>query len=115
MTNINHVDQAILLLQERLRRLRSGENSGVAKNGRVQSRTPRPPAQLRNVLAVEGVPPRQFRRAMIRSLLSDAFGDAVTNDLSFQGIADQVTDILEADPEMATLLDRAIEQIKQQA
>jgi hypothetical protein len=114
MTNISQVDQAILLLQERLRRLRSGETSGAARNVRVQSRTPRPAAQLRNVLAVEGVPPRQLRRALVRSLLADAFGEAVANDLSFQGIADQVTDILEADPDTAALLDRAVEQIRKQ-
>lgn len=114
MTNISQIDQAIVLLRERLRQMRNQSAAPASKLVKVQSRSAQPVGQLRGVLSMDGVPRRDLRRALVRSLLSEAFGDAVSNDLSFQAVADRVTDMLEADPETAIMLDRAAEQIKRQ-
>jgi hypothetical protein len=113
MTNISQIDQAIILLRERLRQLRSegGKTASPSKIA-IRARSPQPISHLRNIMAIETVPRRDMRRALVRSLLGEAFGNAVSNDLAFQAVADRVTDVLEADPETAKLLDQATEQVK---
>lgn len=113
MTSISSVDQAIILLRERLRQVRKqGKSAGAAPSIRVQSRSAQPLDQIRRMLAVESLPPRDIRRALVRNLLAEAFGDAVANDLSFQAIADQVTAMLDEDAETRALLDRAVAEVK---
>ena len=112
MTNISHIDQAIILLRERLRQARKqGPSAASASPIKVQSLTAQPIEQLRRLLSVEALPPRELRRALVRSLLAEAFGEEVGNDLSFQALSDRVTTMLDEDDETRQLIDRAIAEL----
>lgn len=64
MTNISQVDQAIVLLQERLRRIRKeAAKPASASTIKVQSTTVRSHHQLENLLALEALPQKALTRA----------------------------------------------------
>lgn len=116
MTNVSQVDQAIVLLQERLRRIRKeAAKTGAASTIKVQSTTVRSLHQLESLLALEGLPRKDLRRALVRSLLSEAFGQGVINDLAFHSMSDRITIALEADQDTRRILDDAITELRQRA
>jgi hypothetical protein len=96
MTAINRVDQAILLLKDRLDRLQRRVAGPAARAGsKASSGRPDPLAPLQLLVRRGDIAPLDLRRALVRALLADAFGHQVVVSLEFQSIADQVLGLLE--------------------
>ncbi|MBN8501791.1 MAG: hypothetical protein J0M19_11630 [Sphingomonadales bacterium] len=112
MTQISRVDQAILILKERLQRLGERGAGGVRSaqtpvradaHGRLEP--------LRQLARRKDIAATDLRRAFVRTLLAESFGDEVTNTLQFQEIADRVTKALEENQTGLELIDRALAEL----
>lgn len=111
MSSISRIDQAVLLLRDRLDKL--GASKGAAPGARVTGIKPSgldPLAPIRG-LAQAQVSGQELRKALVRLLLADALGQEVVGSLEFQSIADQVTDILENSEAGQELLLRALQEL----
>jgi hypothetical protein len=105
MDPVSNVDRLVLLLRQRLSERAATQRGGAA----ASRRRPQAPADMvRELAAVEGLDDRRLRRALIQSLLADAFGKQVVNEAQFQQVVDRVTQTLEEDPAMARLLHRVV-------
>lgn len=111
MSSISQIDQAIILLRERLKQARKQASGAPSTPIRVQSLSAQPVEQLRRLLSVEALPPRELRRALVRSLLTEALGEAVAHDLSFQSLSDRVATMLDEDEDTRRLIDEAMREI----
>lgn len=113
MPSISRVDQAVLLLQDRLRRLqerkggKSASLAGSGKTGRSESLGP-----LRRMAEHRNVGDDDLRRALVRGLLENALGNELVSSLEFHSIADQVVQIIQNDPEGRELLARALSDLE---
>jgi len=112
MVSINRVDQAVLLLRERLERL--AMRRGMASN---RSASPTRPDMIDPLSAVRTLGDRgtftqaEIRRALVKALLADALGSKLATTLEFQALSDQVADILEDSTAGQALLARAIKEL----
>ncbi len=78
MTRIGNVDQVLLLLQEQLQR--TSRNRGTARQGRTaraEVSSARPLDRVRALAALDTLDEEELRRAMVRGLLAEQFGEAV--------------------------------------
>lgn len=112
MTQISRVDQAILLLKDRLGKL--GERKAGAARGGAAAARPDAENRLTPIrhLARQGeIEERDLRRAFVRTLLADTLGEELATGLEFQAIADRVTVMLEEDEAGRDLLNRALAEL----
>ncbi|MBY8825570.1 hypothetical protein [Sphingomonas colocasiae] len=113
MTSINRVDQAILLLQDRLKRLQERNGSKATDPGKAQrSDKSDALAPLRRMTRQGGISEEDLRRALVRTLLSNALGGEQVSSLEFNSIADQVLRILESNDAGRDLLQRALSDLE---
>lgn len=113
MASINRVDQAILLLQDRLKRLQERTGSKPADLGKAQkSDRPDALAPLRRMTQQGGISDEDLRRALVRTLLSNALGAELVSSLEFNSIADQVLRIMESNDVGRDLLSRALSDLE---
>ena len=112
MTTISRVDQAILLLKERLRRLDASSTGSATKAGKT-ARGDRsdPLLPIRQLAAREGVADPELRRALVRTLLADALGEDLVGSLEFQSVADDVARILEESDTGRALIAQALAEL----
>ncbi|MGK6317895.1 hypothetical protein [Sphingomonas sp. DT-204] len=112
MTRIGAADQILLLLREQLRkaerRTGRGRSEEAGKAGPVD-----PHQRLAALASLESLPDRDLRRAMIRGLLAERFGEELTSDPAFEAVALEVVRIMEDSPETQALVDSAIASLKQ--
>lgn len=112
MTQISRVDQAILMLKERLQRLGERSTGGVrstqtpARAGEYGRLEP-----LRQLARRKDIAPSDLRRAFVRTLLAESFGDELNATLQLEEIADRVTRILEENQSGLALIDRALAEL----
>jgi hypothetical protein len=113
MTTVNRIDQAMLLLKERLRRLQERASDTAAKPGSA-TRTDKadPLLPLRQLAARGSVTQGELRRALVRTLLTDSLGEELGGSLEFQALADQVVRIVEDSEAGRALLARALEELQ---
>lgn len=112
MTQVSRVDQAILLLKERLRKLgeRKGpEARGAAGAARTDSENRLAP--LRQLARQGDIAERDLRRAFVRTLLAESLGEDLATSLEFQALADRVTQLLEESEQGQDLLNRALAEL----
>lgn len=112
MSSINRIDQAVLLLRDRLDKL--GANKATAPGGGlagVKASGIDPLAPIRG-LAQAQVSGQELRKALVRLLLAEALGQEVVGSLEFHSIADQVTEILESSEAGQDLLLRALHELR---
>lgn len=106
---VNNLERISLLLREKLaERAKAAHRGQASTNGRQ----PSAPSSVAALAALGGVDDRQFRRAVIQSVLVGHFGREVMNDAAFQQIVAQVTDALEGDEEARQMLDRAAGELR---
>lgn len=114
MTRVGNVDQVLLLLREQLQR--SGRARGPAARARArqaEASSQRPLDRARALAALDTLGEEDRRRAVVRGLLAEQFGDAVGNDPALIAIVDQVSRIIGETPEGRELMDRAIAELKE--
>lgn len=109
MEPISNVERVALLLREKLAE-RAKTARGKASS--LNSRQPAAPSSVAALAALDDVDERQFRRAVIQSVLVDQFGRNLMNDAAFQQIVEQVCAAIDTDPDARSLLDRAARDLK---
>lgn len=113
MTNIGRVDQAIVLLKDRLRQLnaRGGQSASANSAGASaasQAARADPLQSLRELVRRGQIDQREIRRAFVRTLLADSLGEGLVGSIEFQSIADEVSRLLEESEAGRALLDSAL-------
>lgn len=109
MTQVSRVDQAILLLKDRLRKL--GERkAGDARSGAAAARPEGHDrlAPVRQLARQSNIAEQDLRRAFVRTLLAESLGEELATGIEFQAIADRVTAMLEDSEAGRDLLNRAL-------
>jgi hypothetical protein len=112
MTRVTGSDHVLLLLRERLQKMERGRTGSAARAGRSGAATPGATARLQALAALDQIAPDEFRRTLVRSLLSEEMGDAVANDPAFQAIADDVFRVISDSEEGRALIDRAAQELR---
>lgn len=112
MTRIGQVDHILLLLREQLRRAEAKRGERASSVTRREGATPPPLDRVKALAAMAALGEEEARRVVVRGLLADRLGDAVSNDPDFVHLVDQVIDAIGNTPEGAELLDRAMVQIR---
>jgi len=105
----------LLLLRERLNRLDRGRGKQAGRTGSTASATAPPMARLQALAAVEELPQDELRRTLVRALLSEELGEAVTSDPSFAEVADEVYRVISDSEEGQALMERATRELRAKA
>ncbi len=97
MTNISRVDQALLLLKDRLRRVqeRGGKNASATSASASRAANFDPLASVRSLARQGQVSEQNIRRALVGGLLTDALGEELVATVEFQSLVSHVLRILE--------------------
>ena len=110
MTRITNTDHVLLLLREQLQKIGQSRKERTSRSGTVRSSTPRPIERLRAMdSSDEG---EEFRRTLVRAILTEEMGEAMANDPSFQAVVDNVYRMISATPDGQELIDRAGRQLR---
>jgi len=113
MTAINRVDQAILLLKDRLGRLQQrAAGQTAATRGKTTGGKADPLASLQQLVRRGGITQGELRRALVRALLADAMGEQLIVSLEFQSTADHVLGLLEDSEAGRALLADALTELE---
>ena len=116
MDPISNVDRLVLVLRQRLvERTRASSTGGKAKHSAPANTAPAGLDAVRALAAIDEVDDQQLGRALIQSILTDQFGPELINQAKFQLAVDRVVDGLKQDPNLASLLDRVILELRQAA
>ncbi len=114
MTRIGNIDQVLLLLREQLQRAGRGRDAGrTARAGRGTEATARPLDRVRALATLDTLEEEELRRAVVRGLLAEQFGDAVSNEPALIAIVDEVARMIASSAEGRELMDRALVQLKE--
>jgi hypothetical protein len=115
LTSIGNVDQVLLLLREQLARTgkdrRASGQKAVGRNDPVR----RPLDRVRALAAMDSLAEEDLRRAVVRGLLTEEFGEGLSNDPALHAVTDRVIGIIRETPGGPELLQRAIVQLKEGA
>lgn len=111
MTKIGNVDQVLLLLREQLQR--TGKGRQAARKAGAGPVAARPLDRVRALAAMESLGEDDVRRAVIRGILTEEFGEGVGNDAALQAIVDDVLRIIDETPGGSELIGRAVAQLKE--
>lgn len=114
MPRIGNVDQVLLLLREQLQR--TGKRSATDRksaSGRADKVAARPLDRVRAIATLDSLNEDEVRRAMVRGILTEEFGESVGNDAAFHEIVERVVRIIGETAGGPELIDRAIAQLKE--
>ncbi len=113
MDPVSNIDRLVLLLRQRLQE----RTQLVARQGGQRTSLTQPAGVdgLQALAALEAVDDRQFRRALIQSILAEQLGGKLINEAKFQQVVDRVAETLGADAESAKLLDRVASDVRSAA
>jgi hypothetical protein len=110
MTRIGNTDHVLLLLREQLQKIGQTRKERTSRSGTVRKSTPRPMARLQAMGSIEDG--EEFRRTLVRAILTEEMGEAMANDPSFQAVVDNVYRMISATPDGQDLIDRAGRQLR---
>lgn len=109
MTQITATDQILLLLREQLQRGERARRTSIDKGER---RAGTPQERVAALAAIKDLAERDFRRALVRGLLSERLGEALTADPAFDAVTGQVIEMIEDAPDARDLLDRVAQEFR---
>ena len=111
MTRIGNTEQVLLLLREQLQKLGQTRKGRTGSSGTVRgASTPKPIARLQAMGSYEEG--EEFRRTLVRAILTEEMGEAMANDPSFQAVVDNVYRMISATPDGQDLIDAAGRQLR---
>ncbi|HEX8223884.1 MAG TPA: hypothetical protein VF605_08720 [Allosphingosinicella sp.] len=111
MTRISTTDQVLVMLREQLQKIGQTRKERTGRTGTVRgASTPRPIARLRAMDSLEEG--EEFRRTLVRAILTEEMGEAMANDPSFQAVVDNVYRMISSTPDGEALIDRAGRQLR---
>jgi hypothetical protein len=114
LTRVGNAEQVLLLLREQLERASRGR--GTERSNKVErplAATTTPLERARALAALDELAEEEVRRVVVRGLLVEAFGDAMSNDPAFQAVIDDVLRIITDMPGGPELIDRAVTQLRE--
>lgn len=112
MTSPVRIDQAVLLLRDRLRQLNAKDGSAAsAPAGKAQTGRGDPLVPLRQLVQQGRIGEEELRKAFVRTLLGESLGEELLGSLEFQSISDQVLLILESSDSGRALLASALAEL----
>lgn len=115
MTNVGRVDQAILLLKDRLRQLNArGQPSSAGVSGTsaaTHAASGDALQSLRELVRRGQIDPHELRRAFVRTLLADSLGEDLVGSIEFQSVAEEVSRLLEESEAGRSLLAQALAEL----
>ena len=111
MTRISNADHVLLLLREQLQKIGQSRKERTSRSATVRSSTPRPIARLQAMGSLEEGE-EEFRRTLVRAILTEEMGESMANDPSFQAVVDNVYRMISATPDGQELIDRAGRQLR---
>lgn len=110
MTRISNSDHVLVLLREQLQKLGRTRRESAGRAAEVRGSTPRPIARLQAMATPdEG---EEFRRTLVRAILTEEMGEAMANDPAFHAVVDDVYRMISASPDGQDLIDRAGRQLR---
>ncbi|MEA3064583.1 MAG: hypothetical protein QOJ27_1029 [Sphingomonadales bacterium] len=110
MTRISQADHVLLLLREQLQKIGRSRKERTGRAAPARGATPRPIARLQAMGSLEEG--EEFRRTLVRAILTEEMGEAMANDPSFQAVVDNVYRMISATPDGQELIDRAGRQLR---
>jgi hypothetical protein len=110
MTRISNSDHVLVLLREQLHKLGRTRRESASRTAEVSGSTPPPIARLQAMASPEEG--EEFRRTLVRAILTEEMGEAMANDPAFQTVADDVYRMISASPDGQELIDRAARQLR---
>lgn len=108
MSNISRVDQAVLQLRTQLQRI---ARERAQRGSNAASVSPGPLERLREAGSSGAFGEEEFRRKFVRALLTEELGEALANQPEFERISNEVSRMLNEDPDSRELVDAAIRQL----
>ena len=115
MTRVNGSDHVLLLLRERLQKMERDRSGTASRAARGRGVTPGATQRLQALAGIASIPPDEFKRTLVRALLSEEMGDGVANDPDFQSVADDVFRVISESEEGRALIDRAAQALRAKA
>jgi hypothetical protein len=112
MTRVSNADHVLLLLREQLHRMGRSRTGRSGKAGAGREATQGPLIRLQASAAVDQLSDEDFRKVLLRAVLTEELGEGIANDPNFQSIVDDVFRILSESEEGRGLIDRAAEQVR---
>ena len=112
MTRISQSDQVLHLLREQLQKLGRVKPGATGKAARKDGHTAPPLARAQAMGALDDMPEEEFRRTLVRALITQELSDGIANDSAFQAIADEVFRIISDTPDGRAQIDRAALQLR---
>lgn len=110
MTRITSSEQVLILLRGHLERSQRARKS--AAPGKKEAKVG-PLQRVQRMATADGASDADIARALIAGLLEDEFGSAVANDPKFQGMVDEVRQVIDRDENARALLRNAVAQLAQ--
>jgi len=95
---------AIQLRQRLAERARAANSEKSSNASPVDTRQAHAPSGLAAFVSQSTTTDHEARRALVEQLLANQFGNELLNQARFQQIIDQVTAVLEADPELSGMM-----------
>ncbi len=111
MTRISNADHVLHLLREQLQKLGRTRQQRSGRTAEARGSTPRPIARLQAMASLEEG--EEFRRTLVRAILTEEMGEAMANDPAFHAVVDDVYRMISASPEGQDLIDRAGRQLRE--
>lgn len=112
MTSPVRIEQAVLLLRDRLRRMKAKDGPATSASlGKTQVARGDPLAPLRQLVQQGQIGEEDLRRAFVRTLLGESLGEDLLGSLEFQSISDQVLQILESSDAGRDLITTALAEL----
>ena len=114
MTSLSRVDQALLLLKDRLQTLKKKDSARSASSSANTQQMDKsgPLGPLRQLSGSGRFSEKEMSRALIRAVLIEEHGVGVVSSLEFQSIADQVAIILEDSESGRELIRKALKELE---
>ena len=113
MSSVVRIDQAVLLLRDRLKRLNGrGATAGTSGPARPSGRSSDPLVPLRQLVQQGQIGAEDLRKAFVRTLLADSLGEDVADSLEFQSISDQVLRLLDSSEAGRELVAKALAELE---
>lgn len=102
------------LLRQQLQRMTKGNSKARSGQAAPSEGTQRetPLNRVTALATLDELPQEELGKALIRALLTEEFGEAVTNEPKFDQIVSKVHRMIAADAKANRLLGRSLEQLK---
>jgi hypothetical protein len=112
MESISKSDRLVQLLRLRLQDEVRAKLTKSRKSSVVSRREAKSAQEISAQFAREGVEDRQLKRSIVEQLLVDRFGPGLVNDVKFQNIIFETTELMENDEEIARLFESVLNHLR---